>query len=41
MFQKIDSTEFKCKQIEQDENDAREKENFMRTEIEVLKDKLK
>jgi len=31
----------RCKQAEQDELDAREKETFMRQEIDALKDKLR
>jgi FtsZ-binding cell division protein ZapB len=37
----LESAETKCKQAEQDELDAREKETFLKTEIDVLKDKLK
>lgn len=40
-FQKIETTEVRCKHAEQDEMDAREKETFMKQEIEALKDKLR
>lgn len=40
-MQKIECSEVRCKQAEQDELDAREKEGFMKQELEVLKDKLK
>jgi hypothetical protein len=40
-IQKVDSAEMRCKQAEQDEMDAREREGFMKQELDVIKEKLK